>query len=488
MSQRAFKSGPVDRRQGELRRNLSSSVTDAVAYCVMVGVGETYLAAFALALGWSQTAAGLIATVPILGGATLQLIVPRLVKRLRSNRKAVVLFATIQALSFVPLAIGALVGSMPVWALYVTATVYWGAALACGPPWNTWMESIVPGRIRARYFAWRSRLSQIAVFFGLVGGGLLLQFGRQTDQVLTAFAILFSIAAAMRFVSMAFLARQSEDRVDHEATRLVTPVALMKRMTGGSDGQLIAYMLAVQVAIQISGPYFTPYMLGQLHFSYQQYLLLLAVSFVAKFLAFPMWGRVAQRLGARRLLWIGGLGILPMSALWMITPSIPFLVGVQLLSGVVWAAYDLGVFLLIFENIGARERTSVLASYNFANAVAMVGGSVVGGVILRAMAESTDAYMTLFGLSAILRIFTLALLWRVTAERRHPVTMDLRPLAVRPQMGGIERPVLASLDTEDGAAGGNGHAPPPERDGDAAGDEPDSNDSTAAEALEGVGG
>lgn len=463
------------RARGELRRNLSSSVTDAIAYCVMVGVGETYLAAFALALGMSQTMAGLIATVPILGGATLQLMVPRLVKRIGSNRRTVVLFSTIQAMSFIPLAVGAFFGRMPVWALFITATVYWGAALACGPPWNTWMESLVPRRIRARYFARRSRLSQVAVFLGLVGAGLLLQFGHETDQLLNAFAILFSLAAAMRFISMAFLARQSEDHLDHTTTRIVSPLTLVKRMTRSADGQLIAYMLAVQVAIQISGPYFTPYMLGRLEFSYQQYLLLLAVSFVAKFLAFPMWGRVAQRLGARRLLWIGGVGILPMSALWMISPSVPFLVVVQLLSGVVWAAYDLGVFLLIFENIGAEERTSVLTSYNFANALAMVGGSLLGGFILHALHESTYGYMTLFGLSAIVRIFTLLLLWKVTAERRHPVVMDMRTLAVRPQMGGIERPVFASLERD-----GESETQP--------GDPGDETDELAApEALERVG-
>ncbi len=436
------------RRSGTLRRDLSSSVTDAIAYCVMVGVGETYLAAFALALGMSETMAGLIATVPILGGATLQLIVPRLVRRIGSNRRAVVLFSTIQAMSFIPLAIGAFLGRMPVWALFITATVYWGAALACGPPWSTWMESLVPGRIRARYFARRSRLSQVAVFLGLVGAGLLLQFGRETDQILIMFAILFALAAVMRFISTAFLARQSEDHLDHATTRLVSPLALVRRMTHSADGQLIAYMLAVQAAIQISGPYFTPYMLGRLEFSYQQYLLLLAVSFVAKFMAFPMWGRVAQSLGAQRLLWIGGVGILPMSALWMISPSVPYLVVVQLLSGVVWAAYDLGVFLLIFENIGAKERTSVLTSYNFANAVAMVGGSLLGGAILHAMHESTYGYMTLFGLSAVVRLFTLLLLWKVTAESRHPAPMDLRSLAVRPQLGGIERPVFANRDEE----------------------------------------
>lgn len=444
-------SAPVpSTRRRVLRRNLRSSVVDALAYSVMVGVGETYLAAFALALSVSQTAAGLIATVPILGGATLQLVTPRVVQALGSNRRTVVLGASIQALSFVPLAVGALIGRMPVWALFVTATVYWASALACGPPWNTWMETLVPGRIRARYFAVRSRMSQMAVLLGLLGAGLLLQFGRETGQVLNAFAILFATAAAMRLVSTIYLARQSEDRVDQSSTRVVSPLELIRRMSRRADGQLIAYLLAVQVAIQISGPYFTPYMLGRLEFHYWQYLLLLAVSFVAKFLAFPMWGGVAQSLGARRLLWIGGIGIIPMSALWMISDSVAYLVGVQLVSGVMWAAYDLGVFLLIFENIGRDERTSVLTSYNFANAAAMVGGSLLGGAILKLLHESTGAYMTLFGLSAGVRIFTLLLLWRVTADRRRPAAMEMRPIAVRPQLGGIERPLLAALENGEG--------------------------------------
>lgn len=465
-------SGTGSRR---LRRDLSSSVTDALAYSVMVGVGETYLAAFALALSVSQTAAGLIATVPILGGATLQLISPRFVQRLQSNRRWVVLCAAVQAMSFVPLGIGALMGKMPVWALFVTATVYWGAGLAVGPAWNTWMETLVPGRIRAKYFARRSRLSQMAVFLALVGAGFLLQYGRETDQLLNTFAILFCIAGAMRFISMLFLARQSEEEVDLTVTRLVSPVELVRRMARQADGKLIAYLLAVQVAIQISGPYFTPFMLGRLEFSYREYLMLLAASFVAKFLAFPLWGRIAQTLGARKLLWIGGLGIIPMSALWIPNQSVAYLFVVQMLGGVVWAAYDLGVFLLIFESIGREERTSVLTSYNFANAVAMVGGSVMGGILLHFYNESTQGYMILFGLSGVLRIVTLVFLWRVTTDRKHPAVMDFRPLAVRPQVGGIERPVFAALDDRE-HTNGNGHP-----------EEAEPEDSTSVEALEGVG-
>ena len=66
------------------------------------------------------------------------------------------------------------------------------------------------------------------------------------------------------------------------------------------------YLLAVQAAVQISGPYFTPFMLAQERMSYLTYMVLIGICFLGKAIALPMWGRVAHYSGARRLLWIGG--------------------------------------------------------------------------------------------------------------------------------------------------------------------------------------
>lgn len=56
----------------------------------MVGCGETYLPAFALAAGFGPVAAGLVATIPLLAGAIAQLITPLAVVRLGTNRGWVV--------------------------------------------------------------------------------------------------------------------------------------------------------------------------------------------------------------------------------------------------------------------------------------------------------------------------------------------------------------------------------------------------------------
>src|SRR5262245_27524517 len=79
------------------REDVHASVGDGACVSAMVGLGETYFAAFALALGAGQTVAGLVATVPMLAGATLQLATPWFLQRVRSYRKWVVLFASLQA-------------------------------------------------------------------------------------------------------------------------------------------------------------------------------------------------------------------------------------------------------------------------------------------------------------------------------------------------------------------------------------------------------
>jgi MFS family permease len=196
--------------------------------------------------------------------------------------------------------------------------------------------------------------------------------------------------------------------------------------------------------VQISGPYFTPFMLKQLHFSYATYVMLIACSYLAKSLAVPLWGRVAARYGTYRLLWIGGAGIVPVSALWLVSTSLPWLVFVQLTGGALWAAYELAMFLLFFEAIVDEERTSVLTTYNLAQAIATVGGSLLGGMILLTWGREPNTYLTIFGLSTVARACTLVFLFRASDVPVRSFQMATRTLAIRPE-GSVDRPIVASL-------------------------------------------
>ena len=159
-----------------LRRDLRAITADGVAANVMVGIGETYLPAFVLAISSSQVACGLVSTVPMVIGAAMQLGSPWAVRRLGSYRRWVVLTAVLQALGFVPLLIAALIGAMSIPTIFLVVSVYWATGMAGGTAWNAWAGTLVPERIRSAYFAWRTRFTQLGLMLGLAVGGIIFDF------------------------------------------------------------------------------------------------------------------------------------------------------------------------------------------------------------------------------------------------------------------------------------------------------------------------
>lgn len=438
-------SEPLPNEPRYARSDLRASLGDGAVYSVMVGAGETYLGAFVLALGMGQVKAGLIATVPLLAGAVLQTVAPLGVRRLGSYRRWVVACALVQAAAFIPLVLVALAGQASPLTVFLLAALYWGAGMATGPAWNTWIGTLVPVRLRARFFSLRTRLSHVGVLIGFLLGGLTLQWGAANGHLLKAFAALFAIAGTCRFISAALLARQREPVPPNGNQRRVSVPEFLSRLSRSSEGRLLRFALAVQVAVQISGPFFTPYMLKQLHFSYSSYVGLLAISFAAKIIALPLLGRWAHRWGPQKLLTVAAASIVPLAASWAISDSWTWLVLTQMVSGAAWAAYELSLFLLFLETIHEEERTSLLTTFNVANALAIVAGSLVGGALLRYLGETKSVYLVLFALSSTCRLMALGLLLQLPRMVVRPATLELRTVTVRP-MGEVDgRPVLASL-------------------------------------------
>ena len=412
-----------------LRRDLWISTADASAYSVMVGCGEHYIPAFALALGFGPVATGLTASAPLFIGAVLQLVTPLAVRRLGTNRGWVVATTAVQAVSFLPLIWWALRGRAEPWELLVAVSLYWSAGMAGAPAWNAWMGTLIPERMRTPYFAHRSRLAQFAVLGGFVVGGLMLEWGKRHDVLLPTFAVLFAIASGCRLVSTLCLAACRELKPPHPETHLEAveghtetpstgPVVAgawqrLRTLALGPAGTLVTYLWAITFACQFSGAYFSPYMLKERQFSYLSYMLVVAVSFLARALVLPSLGRLGSRIGSLGLLWVGGLAIAPLTLFWLFSASIPYLVAVQCLAGASWAAYELAVVLLFFEAASHRERTGVVTAYNLGHAIAWVSGAACGGLLLRTLGEDRNAYYAVFVVSAILRVAAIPLLRRV---------------------------------------------------------------------------
>ena len=394
------------------------SYGDAATCSLMVGLGETYLPAFGLTFGLGQIGAGLLASLPQLTGGFLQLLAPRFAHMMGSYKSWVITCAGTQTTVFVLLALAASGDRVPPVLLFTMAAVYWGAGFSAAPTWNNWIEKIIPAGRLTNFLAMRSRIIQVAAFLAFLAGGLWLQEAQKTGDIRVGYQALFLAAALSRLASMALLARQREEKGPGSPKRVRAKVREAMRTFGRRDeSRFLLYLLGTQVMVQISGPYFTPFMLGHLKFSYSTYAILISANYAARIVAYPWVSRIVHRFGTDKSLRLGGFLIAASPLTWSLTTDV-FLLGLgQVFAGFAWALYELATTLIIFEKVPAEKRTSILSCYNFLNAMAIVGGSLIGGMVLN-MAASELAYKLLFILSGAGRLSTLIFLTVIGSKRK----------------------------------------------------------------------
>lgn len=443
------------RRSTNVKRDLALGTADGSMYCVMVGCGESYLVPFALALGYSQGVAGLMGPLPQFVGALGCLALPPLLLRIRSVRTLASGLAGIQALTFLPLIAIALFSlRVEPWLLVLIASAYWFCALGAGVVWNAWVTDIYPKAIRAKYFGRRQRLQQIATVAGLTAAGFALDHGKSATGApepgaiaayIWMFAALFGLAFLARAGSTTLLALQSEPRPVPTGFRDVALPEFVARFKSDTGGRLLIAMLVMTVGVMVSGPYFSPFMLQKLELDYRLYTLLIGANFLAKSFTLPWAGRIAKRLGPSTLLWIGAIGIVPLPALWAVSNNIWWLIGSQLLTGVLWAFYELATFLMLFETIPASQRIGMLARFQIFNTAAQVLGGLLGFGLLRLLDESLEAYYLVFVASGVLRMAAIPLVARCRVPAFEVTPLPIRPISIQPAGAAVDSPVIGAI-------------------------------------------
>ncbi|MCA9531853.1 MAG: MFS transporter [Myxococcales bacterium] len=429
------------RRASSLRTSLRASTYDGICNAVMVGFGESYFPAFALFLGASAFEAGVLATLPILVGSLFQLAVPHITNR-TGDRAWVIALVSVQALSLAPILWRG--GDNTFAWLLGWACVYWVAGLGVNPAWNSWMGRMIPERLRRRYFSRRAVPVQVTLLVALVLAGFTVDAAKRSSHgALVGFLGIFAVAMVARLAGAYCQTWQSAPptRASLEPAHLVN---VIRGLVVEPYGRLIRLVCLIYFAVFFSAAYFTPYMLNKLGMSYAEFTVLNGAVIVARIFASSYWGKVAGLFGNRRTLQVAGLLMVPLPALWLISDHVGYLLVLQLIAGVVWAGFDLAVVLSFFDCTTNENRSRVLAVYNAANGVAMIAGTLAGGVFFLHLGGA--AYLYVFLGSSLLRLAAVTFFARgagVRLPNEHTFQdVFVRVVTFRPGNGESMRPII----------------------------------------------
>ena len=156
-----------------------------------------------------------------------------------------------------------------------------------------------------------------------------------------------SRSAICRYISVAFLSRHPKSLVQPSIEiRNLFKRSFWNWIVARRTLILIGFLFLITMATNISGPFFSAYMLKTLALDYPHYVALISTAFIARVLAGGLMQKIALRLGSTTLTHVGAILMVPIPALWVLTDSFYWLIFFQVLTGFAWGCYELGVTLL----------------------------------------------------------------------------------------------------------------------------------------------
>jgi MFS family permease len=363
----------------------------------------------------SDIQVGILSTVPYLLGSLYQLLTPWGVRRFYSFRRWVVFNAALQATALLAISLLTFALRADFWNVLLLLSLYWSGGLATSPVWNTWIEFLVPGRIRKQFLATRMGTSQFVMLLAMPAAGIAIQASSRSGYELICFGTLILLAACCRYYSTCMLGRKSE----HESWVVLAAPTKMELVNHSSLEEkreesmrvarmAIPFFAAMHFSMFISGPYYAPFMLRNMGLSYLHFMFLIVLSFVGRVLMLRWTGKLAKRFGTSWVLMLGSVGLVPLAGLWYFYDSFFFLCCLQLISGAAWGCYEYGVMMLLVEKVTGPKRLAVLSWINSFNGLGMVSGMLVGGGMLRYCGELDATFVSIFILSSVCRLLTLS--------------------------------------------------------------------------------
>ncbi|NUP98888.1 MAG: MFS transporter [Armatimonadetes bacterium] len=401
--------------------NLSSAL--AAVFTAMTA-STTYATGYALHLGATEQMIGFLSASPSIG-QFFQMFAPLLSERLQRRKSWCVLAYLIGYSIWILIALMPFVvhGLTAAWTMIVLIFIG-GTAISLGAPAAlSWLTDLVPGEMRGRFVA---RQQSIAATLGLLGtvaaGRFLDHFPAPAEQV--GFTALFLIAVIFALGSITAWASVPEPPTKPSEQKLDFRLLLLP-FKHPNFTNITTFVAVRTMAVMMAAPFFSVFMLKNLHIPYTQIALFFGTATVFSILTNPFWGYLADKYGYKPILRITSFGIALNPLPWFFTTRENYLWLIplsQAWGGFFAAGLVISQFNIMLKIAPAENRAVYIGSYQAIINLAMALGSVLGGLVaqwgeglgpLDFFGRPLSHLQLLFMVSALFRMLGLSFLVKV---------------------------------------------------------------------------
>jgi MFS family permease len=205
---------------------------------------------------------------------------------------------------------------------------------------------------------------------------------------------------------------------------------LLRPLKDGRVRPLLVYQAVWNLAVGVAGSFFGLFMLRQLGIGFALLALHGTVTNLSRMLVAPLWGRLIDRAGVRRVLVLCSFGIAAVPLLWLFpTPSRLWPLAVDaLVAGALWSGHGIASFTLPFELTPREGRPAYLAVLATVGGLTFSAGTLLGGTLAQTLPNPTFLFgqpladlQALFVASAVLRFAGARAALRIHGKVGQPI-------------------------------------------------------------------
>jgi len=366
------------------RHTKTLSIWEGSLWSIMWGMGESYIAPYALFLGAGNLVMAFIGTAPVLITAVAQLVGALLLDRFGRRKPIIQTGTVIQSLILIPLFVLPFllpVGGMA--ALVICITLYFFAFGVCVSPWISMMGDVVEPEERGRYFSNRARICTYAMVTGLLLGGIITNAWKTVGCTAVGFGFLFGTAAIARYTCYLLIRHHYDAPLkNQEFEDSFSFLDFIRSFRTSNFTRFTCTIGLMNGTTNIAGPFFAVYMLRDLEWSYLQFTFNMLTFLISQTLFVRWWGGIGDRHGNRSVL-VATSCLLPiLPVLWIFSTNYIYLLFAQLVSGATWSGFNLAATNFVYDSVPQTRRARAFSYYSMANGCfSVLGGMLIGAFI-----------------------------------------------------------------------------------------------------------
>ena len=412
-------STPIDDLDSRIEQKLKKKTMQVSIFEGSFGVfssviADNYIVPFSISINSSPFQIGLLSSLGNLAAPIGQIIGSHQIES--NSRKSIIIRGVAGLASMWPFFIAIalfyqfiFLQSFLPWLLIVIFLIYMLFGGTMTPSWFSVMGDVVPEGFRGRYFSKRNLINQSIALIGIILLSFLLDWFDINSKVYFGFIVIFILGFITRLVSIFLFTKHYYPPFIFEKTDHVKMGQFFKQISKSNFGKFTLFVCLLTFGQWIAKPFFSVYMLTYLNFNYSIFMIINLSSSLIGLLLFPLLGKFSDKFGNVRLIQMGALIIPFLPFFWILynTPLQIFL-GIQILSGLAWTAFNLATANFIFDNSTSKMRGKYVATYNFLIGLAIIGGGLIGSIMVSYISISfMNSFHFIFLLSGIVRIIVV---------------------------------------------------------------------------------